>query len=77
MTLRSLTTEATSEGQVLGLDSDTCRKTLDDEGMVDENRLTLCVDSSQVGVFEQGDKISLSRLLESHDGRRLEAKIGL
>ena len=37
----------------------------------------LGVDSSQVGVLEQGDEVSLGRLLEGHDGRRLESKVGL
>lgn len=38
---------------------------------------TLSVDGGQVGVFEEGDKVRLSSFLQSHDGRRLEAKIGL
>ena len=38
---------------------------------------TFGVDSSQVGVFEEGDKVSLSSLLESHNSGRLETKIGL
>ena len=37
----------------------------------------LCMDGSQIGVFEEGDEVGFSRLLESHDGRGLEAKIGL
>ena len=35
------------------------------------------MDSSQVGVFEEGDEVGLGSLLERHDGRRLEAEIGL
>ena len=35
------------------------------------------MDSSQVGVFKEGDEISLGSLLERHDGGRLEAEIGL
>jgi len=35
------------------------------------------VDGSQVGIFEEGDEVSLSSLLKSHDGRGLEAEIGL
>ena len=38
---------------------------------------TLGVDGAQVGVFEERDKVSLDRLLESTNGRRLEAKVGL
>ena len=37
----------------------------------------LCVDGSQIGVFKEGDEVGFSRLLKSHDGRGLEAKIGL
>jgi hypothetical protein len=38
---------------------------------------TLSMDGSQVGIFEQRDKVSLSSFLESHNSRGLEAKIGL
>jgi hypothetical protein len=38
---------------------------------------TLSMDGSQVGIFEEGNKISFSGLLQRHDGRRLEAQIGL
>jgi len=38
---------------------------------------TLGVDGSQVSILEQGDEVSLSGLLKSHDGRRLEAQVGL
>jgi hypothetical protein len=38
---------------------------------------TLSMDSSQVSVFEEGDKVSFSSLLEGHDSRGLEAKVGL
>ena len=30
-----------------------------------------------VGVFKEGDKVGFSRLLEGHDGARLESEIGL
>jgi len=43
----------------------------------DSHRYTLSVDGSQVGVFEEGNEVSLSGLLKSHDGRGLEAEIGL
>jgi len=35
------------------------------------------VDGAQVGVLEEGDEVRLNRLLESADGRRLEAEVGL
>jgi histone H3 len=35
------------------------------------------VDGSQVGILEESNKVSLSGLLESEDGGRLEAEIGL
>ena len=38
---------------------------------------TLGVDGAQVGILEQGDEVSLSSLLESHNGRSLETKIVL
>lgn len=41
------------------------------------NSDTLGVDGGQVGVLEEGDKVRLSSFLESHDGRGLEAEIGL
>ena len=37
----------------------------------------LGVNRSQVGVLEEADEVCLARLLESADGRRLEAKVGL
>ena len=41
------------------------------------NSDTLSVDGGQVGVFKEGDKVGLSGLLQGHDGRGLEAEIGL
>jgi hypothetical protein len=38
---------------------------------------TLGVDSAQVGVLKQTNKVGLGSLLKGHDGRRLEAEIGL
>jgi histone H3 len=38
---------------------------------------TLRVDGAKVGVLEEGDEVSLNGLLESTDGRRLEAQVGL
>jgi hypothetical protein len=35
------------------------------------------MDSSQVGVFEQGDEVGLRSLLERHHRRRLEAQVSL
>ena len=37
---------------------------------------TLGVDGAQVGVFEKTDEVSLASLLQSHNGRGLEAEIG-
>ena len=37
---------------------------------------TLGVDGAQVGILEEGDQVSLHGLLESADGRRLEAEVG-
>ncbi len=38
---------------------------------------SLGVNGAQVGVFEESDEICLAGLLQSHDGRALEAQIGL
>jgi hypothetical protein len=38
---------------------------------------TLGVDGAEVGVLEERDEVSLDRLLESADGRALEAEVGL
>jgi hypothetical protein len=35
------------------------------------------VNSTEIRVFEEADQVSLRRLLESHDSRALETKIGL
>lgn len=35
------------------------------------------MDGSQVSILEQGDEVSLSGFLEGHDGRGLEAQVGL
>ena len=58
--LRTLSTEAAGELDVLGLDRD-----------------ALGVDGGQVGVLEERDEVSLGRLLQGADGRRLEAEVGL
>lgn len=60
MRLRSLTTESSSELEILGLDGN-----------------SLGVDGGQVGVFEQGNEVSLGSLLKGGDGRRLESEISL
>jgi len=41
------------------------------------NSHALSMDSSQVGVLEKGDEVSLGSFLESHHSGRLEAEIGL
>ena len=38
---------------------------------------TLGVDGAQVGVLEETHQVSLAGLLQSHDGGRLEAQVGL
>lgn len=38
---------------------------------------TLGVDGAQVGVLEEGHEVRLDGLLESTDGGRLEAQVGL
>lgn len=35
------------------------------------------MDGSQVGVLKERDKVGFGSLLESHDGRGLESKVGL
>ena len=58
--LSALTTETTSQVNILGLDGD-----------------TLGVDGSQVGIFEEGDQVSLGGLLKGTNGGGLETEIGL
>lgn len=38
---------------------------------------TLSVDSAEIGIFKERDKVCFHRFLESADGRGLEAEIGL
>lgn len=38
---------------------------------------TLSVDSAEIGIFKERDKVCLHGFLESADGRGLEAEIGL
>ena len=58
-------------------------RTINDRGGSEEqsetnvHRHTLRVNGSKVGVLEEGDKVSLSGLLKSHDGRGLEEQIRL
>jgi hypothetical protein len=35
------------------------------------------VNSSKIGIFKEGDEVSLSGFLQCHHSRRLEAEIGL
>lgn len=35
------------------------------------------MDGSKIGVFEEGNQVGFSSLLESHDSRGLETEIGL
>ena len=77
--LRALTAETAGKLDVLGL----CEATVSDGpgGLPCEWELTdgdtLGVDGAQVGVFEEGDEVSLYGLLGRADGRRLEAEIAL
>ena len=34
------------------------------------------MNGAEIGIFKEGDEVSLNRLLESADGRRLEAQVG-
>jgi hypothetical protein len=38
---------------------------------------TLSVDGSKIGIFEEGNEVSFSGFLKSHDGGGLETEIGL
>ena len=38
---------------------------------------TLGVDGAKVGIFEEGDEVSLNGFLEGTNGGRLEAEVGL
>jgi hypothetical protein len=58
--LRSLSSESSSELEILGLDGN-----------------SLGVDSGQVGVFKQGNEVSLGSFLKGSDGGRLESEISL
>ena len=75
--LTALTTETTSELDVLGL----CELLEDDPVRSSVRRHTdgdtLGVDGAKVGVLEEGDEVGLNGLLESADGRGLEAEIRL
>ena len=57
-----------------------CTLTTDASGKLDvlgHDCDSLGVDGAQVGVLEESDQVCLGGLLEGHDGRRLEAEIGL
>lgn len=45
--------------------------------ILDHDRDSLGVDGAEVGIFEQGDKVGLGSLLQSHNGGRLEAEVRL
>lgn len=38
---------------------------------------TVRMDSTQIGILEETNQVSLSSLLQSHDSRRLESQVGL
>ena len=65
--LRPFTAKTTSESQVLGLADRGRQSQRTRTGWADVHGDTLGMDSSQVSVFEEGDQISLSSLLQRHD----------
>ena len=73
----TLTTETTGELEILRLTVKDVNEKCKKRARMNPHRYTLSVDGSQVGVFEEGDEVSLSGLLKRHDGRGLEAEIGL
>lgn len=73
----TFTTETTGELEILRLTGRDVNGGCKKRAGRNSHRYTLSVDGSQVGVFEEGDEVSLSGLLKSHDGRGLEAEIGL
>jgi hypothetical protein len=70
---RDGTTRRGSSARLRALTTETAGK-LDVLGLDGD---TLGVDGGKVGVLEEGDEVSLSRLLKSTDGRRLETEVGL
>ena len=48
-----------------------------DKGKRNAHGDALSVDGSEIGVLEEGHKVRLGSFLEGHNGRRLEAEIGL
>jgi hypothetical protein len=74
--LTALTTETTSELDVLGL-CDAVSGGTEGESRRRTDGDTLGVDSAQVGVLEERDEVGLDGLLESTDGGGLEAEIRL
>ncbi len=60
--------------KVLGALSTDAASKLD---VLGEDRHTLGVDGTEVGVLEQANKVSLGSLLQGTDGSALEAEVGL
>ena len=80
--LRALATEPSSKLDIFRLDSDTLDtqtllENVDRQHHWDRESIYLGMNSAQVGVLKEGDKVSFNRLLESTDGRGLEAEVGL
>lgn len=75
--LTALTTETTSELDVLGLCELLVRGYVECELRRRTDGDTLGVNGTEVGVLEEGDEVGLNGLLESADGRGLEAEIRL
>ena len=78
--LGPLTPETTSKSQIFGLAdrgaSGTDKRKEKEKGL-NIHGDTLSVNGSQIGVFEERVEICLSSFLQRHDGRGLEAQVGL
>ena len=77
--LSALTPETAGKCQILGLASEKVSTYWDHKLYKGKHlhRHTLGVNRSQVSVLEEGDEVSLSSLLQRHDGGGLEAEVGL
>ena len=75
---RSLATESSSELKIFGLDGDSLGVLHEQESAEKRKQESVSAhDGSQVCVFKERDEVRLSGFLQSHDGGRLEAEIGL
>jgi len=85
--LSSLSTESSSELEILGLDGDSLgvdgwRRGEEEEESASRKKRRKAREkreerrTSQVGILEEGDEVSLRSLLESHDGAVREKRKG-